>query len=65
MVHMKKSSRNKITGLMNMITIYRASPVAQTIHLPKQELQEMWARSLHREDPWRREWHLTSAFLLG
>ena len=50
---------------MNMITIYRASSVAQIIHLSKQELQEMWARSLGREDPWRIEWHPTSVFLLG
>ena len=42
---------------MNMITIYRASSVAQIIHLSKQELQEMLGeyhgqRSLVGYSPW-------------
>ena len=31
----------------------------------KQEIQEMWARSLEREDPRRRKWQPTPLFLPG
>ena len=49
-----------MSQLFNLVTVGGA---VLKIHLPSQETQETWVRSLGREDPWRRKWQPTPIFL--
>ena len=51
-----------MSQLFNLVTVGGA---VVKIHLPLQETQETWVRSLGREDPGRRKWQPTPIFLPG
>ena len=59
-----KVKTGRCRGIAYSKILTRASLVAQMVkNLPT--MQETQVRSLCREDPWRRKWQLTSAFLPG
>ena len=53
----KKKKQTAVTNISNCLTRYWV--FLSGFHLPT---QEMWIRSLHQEDPWRRKWQLTPVF---
>ena len=63
-----RASSLSTTNIWGQVILFcRASQVAQwyRIHLPMQETQEMWVRSLGQKDPLEWKWQPTPVFWLG